>query len=83
VVEVLKKINQTHQSVHIHANSVNAPTWVGGLVLPSLLEVTYVRRADFKDRLVANTRQFPTELDQPTFDWPDLYLAGFKAELVD
>ena len=92
-VNVLKKINQTHQCVHVHANTyclqANArcvqadtsfvPVWIGDLVLPPMLEVTYVRRADVKDKLVANTRLFPTRIDQPTFEGlPDLYLGSFQ-----
>lgn len=79
VVNVLKKINQTHQSIHVHANNISVPLWIGKLVLPELLEVTYIRRADVKDKLIANLRQFPTEIDRPNFEgWPDLYLGSFS-----
>ena len=82
VAAVLKRINETHQCVHVHANSTSIPLWIGELVLPSELEVTYVRRADVKDRLVTNTRQFPTEMDQPTYPgWPDIYLGDFSSEM--
>lgn len=78
VKNVLCKINQTHQSIHVHANTGVSPTWIGGIVLPNMLEVTYVRRRDFGHRLVANQRQFPTEIDQPTFKGrPDLHLGRF------
>ena len=95
MVNVLKKLNQTHQSIHVHANThclqANAhclhantsfvPLWIGDRVLPPLLEVTYVRRADVKDKLVANTRLFPTGIDQPTFEGlPDLYLGSFSKD---
>ena len=80
LVNVLKKINQTHQCVHVHANTNCDRLWVGDLVLPELLEVTYVRRSDFQNKLVANTRRFPTEIDQPTFEhMPDFELASFSA----
>jgi hypothetical protein len=79
IVNVLKKINQTHQSIHVHANNINLPLWIGKLVLPTELEVTYIRRTEVKDKLVANTRQFPTEIDQPTLPlWPDIYLGSFS-----
>ncbi|MCX5699135.1 MAG: FkbM family methyltransferase [Candidatus Omnitrophica bacterium] len=79
IVNVLKKINQTHQSIHVHGNYLGVPLWIGEFVLPLLLEVTYIRRADVKDNLIVNTRQFPTEIDQPTFaDWPDIYLGNFS-----
>jgi len=79
IVEVLGKIHETHQSVHVHANSGITPFWIGDLVLPEVLEVTYVRRDDFRDRFIKNTRQFPTELDQPSFKtWPEIYLGSFS-----
>jgi hypothetical protein len=78
VVEMLQKLNLTHQSVHVHGNNFSEARWVGDLVLPDVLEVTYVRRADFKDRLVQNKRQFPTVLDQPNdASLPDIYLGSF------
>jgi hypothetical protein len=81
VVNVLKKIKQTHQSIHVHANGAGIPLRIGSLVLPEMLEVTYIRRIDVIDKLIANTRQFPTELDQPTIKgWPDLYLGTFSGE---
>jgi hypothetical protein len=79
VVAALTKLNQTHQSVHVHANGHEIPLWISGLVVPPLLEVTYVRRADSPDRLVPNTRQFPTELDQCSAPgWPDIHLGYFN-----
>jgi hypothetical protein len=81
IVSVLKKINQTHQSIHVHANGVTSISWLGELTLPELLEVTYIRRAEYTDRLVRNTRTFPTEIDQPTFPWlPDVYLGTFTTQ---
>ena len=81
IINVLKKINQSHQSIHVHANATGIPLWVGKLVLPAVLEVTYIRRADVKNKLIANTRQFPTEIDQPNFvNWPDIYLGSFSVD---
>lgn len=80
IVDVLKRINQTHQCVHVHANTNSDRLWIGDLVLPEFLEVTYVRRSDFQNKLVANTRRFPTEIDQPTFEnLPDFELDSFSA----
>jgi hypothetical protein len=81
VLSVLKKINQTHQSIHVHENGYCPISWLGELALPNLLEVTYIRRADYVDRLVQSTRTFPTEIDQPTFPWlPDVDLGTFTTE---
>jgi len=78
IVSVLRKINQTHQSIHVHANGTSTINWIGNSVLPSVLEVTYIRRADYADRLIQNTRIFPTEIDQPTFpELPDVHLGTF------
>lgn len=81
IIEVLKKINQTHQSIHVHANGHCPVSWLGEMVLPHTLEVTYVRRSDYADKLVKNTRTFPTDIDQPTFPWlPDVHLGAFTIE---
>ena len=78
VLSVLNKINQTHQSIHVHANGSCRISWLGELVLPHVLEVTYIRRADYADRLVQNTRTFPTKIDQPTNpSLPDIPLETF------
>jgi len=78
IMEVLKKIKLTHQSVHVHANNYGLPLWIGQLVLPSILEVTYVRRADFKNKFIANTRQFPTDIDLPNIvGFSDIYMGNF------
>jgi len=79
IMNVLKKINQTHQSIHVHANSRNNALWIGPLVFPEVLEVTYIRRTDADDKLIANTRQFPTEIDQTNVsNLPDIYLGSFS-----
>lgn len=77
-IEVLEKLNKTHQVVHVHANSAGYIEFAGPLTLPNLLEVTYVRRSDFGGMLSANSRSFPTELDSSTFPFlPDIPLSGF------
>jgi len=75
---VLTKLNRTHQSVHVHANGLRLPLWVGPLVLPDILEVTYVRRTDWEGRLSPSRRLFPTDLDMPSDEGsPDIYLGRF------
>ncbi len=84
VLSVLNKINQTHQSIHIHGNGHCSISWLGELALPHVLEVTYIRRSDYADRLIENTRTFPTEIDQPTFPWlSDVPLRAFTAEMKE
>jgi len=44
-----------------------------------VLEVTYIRRNNVKEKLTMNTRQFPTELDRPTFEYlPEISLGRFS-----
>ncbi|HYE84799.1 MAG TPA: FkbM family methyltransferase [Vicinamibacterales bacterium] len=79
VIEALRRLNVTHQSVHVHGNCARLPLWVGPLVLPDLLEVTFVRRRDWTGRLSPCRRQFPTELDEPSIErWPDIFLGSFS-----
>ena len=79
VVDSLSKINLTHQSIHVHANINCTPIWIGGKILPDLMEITFIRRKDVEGRLVENTRMFPTALDQPTYEGlPDLQLGYFR-----
>lgn len=81
-IKVLEKLNVTHQVVHVHANGISTVLAMKRLVLPDLLEVTYVRRSDFAHRLVNDQRVFPTDLDEPTFESaPDIYLGRFNGEL--
>lgn len=63
VVKVLEKINQTHQSVHIHYNNYATPFMCGDLVLSPTVEVLFVRRSDFE--FEKSSRIFPTTFDQP------------------
>lgn len=80
---VLDKLNRTHQVVHVHGNATTPrpPVWIGPLVVPDALEVTYVRRRDVEPRLRPNTRIFPTALDQPThLGGPDLFLGHFSVD---
>lgn len=73
VVPILEKLNQTHQSVHIHANNYGWLGIIGGVMLPDVFELTYVRRADHQ--FAPCTREFPTPLDRACRgDAPDYFL---------
>jgi hypothetical protein len=81
ILKVLKKIDKTHQSIHVHGNTCGYPLWIGDIVLPDVLEVTFIRRKDVEGRLVANSRRFPTALDRPTIEGlPDLNLGTFSTD---
>jgi hypothetical protein len=45
MVRVLEKINTTHQAVHVHGDNSAECKIVSGVLLPDVLEVTYVRKA--------------------------------------
>jgi hypothetical protein len=85
-IKVLEKINETHQTVHIHGNNF------GGLnvvcregcksiedlfFIPAVIEVTYARKDD-KTVFAQEEGIFPTELDKPNNpDWADLYFGVY------
>lgn len=80
-IHSLAKIETTHQPVHVHANCTHLPIWIGDLVLPQVLEVTYVRRRDVSGRIQGPAGPFPAAIDQPNLSgWPDVYLGWFGGE---
>lgn len=75
IVAGLSKLAATHVPVHVHGNSYHLPLWIGDLVLPEVLEVTWVRRRDHEGRFVPRREPFPTDLDRPNLpDRPDISL---------
>jgi hypothetical protein len=79
MVRVLEKLSVTHQSVHVHANIVDSPLWIGDKVLPTQLEVTFARRSDYNNQFLPCSRTFPTKLDYPWCSGvPELKLGRFS-----
>ncbi|MGL5168959.1 MAG: hypothetical protein ACRC9K_24020 [Afipia sp.] len=73
----LEKLNQAFAVVHVHAN--NSAPWLqlGGVSLPSVLEVTYANRSRYT--FEPSQELFPTKLDRPNFaGYPDHYLGNFR-----
>jgi len=71
----LGKLAVTHQPIHVHGNCNVVPVWIGDLVLPHVIEVSYVRRADHEGKFVPRDEVFPTDLDRSNSDQlPDIYL---------
>jgi hypothetical protein len=69
----LRKLAETHQVIHLHANNCGWLCVLGGVPLPSAMEVTYVRRGDHTFE-VCNC-SFPTPYDMPCRDdVADVYL---------
>jgi hypothetical protein len=78
VRRVLAKLNQTHQVVHVHGNNYGPLGIVGGVPLPDVVEVTYVRRGEHT--FSACDKVFPTPLDHPCRqDAPDYFLGALGA----
>lgn len=63
VTGALRKLNETHKLVHIHANNCGWLGMIGGVTLPDAFEVTYVRRNDHQ--FEECRRVFPTSIDMP------------------
>ncbi len=59
----LSKLNETHQSVHVHGNNCGTYERAGDLVMPWTLEVLYVRRRDH--HFVESAHFYPLEQDMP------------------
>jgi methyltransferase FkbM-like protein len=75
---ILRKLDATHQVVHVHANNNGALGIIGGTVAYDLLELTYVRRSDHQ--FEECRRIFPTPLDMPNVTTaPDYFLGPLGA----
>lgn len=73
----LDKLNATHQLVYIHGNNCVDHINRGGLVLPDVVECTYLRRDKYN--FIESKRFFPTALDQPcTVNRPEINLGFWK-----
>lgn len=63
VIRVLEKLNKTHQVVWVHANNTLGIEKGTKTFLPPLLEITYVRRANYK--FVDIHYDAPNSIDKP------------------
>jgi hypothetical protein len=77
-VRILRKLNETHQLIHIHANNHGCGTVLKNFrYLPDAFEVSYVRK-DFC-QFVECREEFPTTLDAPCNpDLPDIFIGSFN-----
>ena len=79
---VLGRINRSHQCVHVHANNYSPATFVDGILIPGVFELTYIRR----DLTTFNTSYatYPLAIDQPNnASLPDLFLGACGLWNVD
>ena len=73
IVQAMEKLNRTHQLVHLHANNYGTYLQVGGMVLPELLEGTYLLREEY--RFEECGERVPSPLDAPNCVYlPDIFL---------
>jgi hypothetical protein len=83
-IAIIKKINETHQCIHLHANNCGPVTILNGFrLLPSVMEASYVRKKNSENgnsgpQFIKCCEEFPGELDfsnEPGL--PDIYLGHF------
>ena len=64
ILKLLKKLNKTHQVIHVHGNNSGHQLTVGDTTFPDVIEVSYVNRDNYEfyddEDLI-----LPTELDAP------------------
>jgi hypothetical protein len=60
---VFERLLKYHQPVHIHANNWSSFLIIGGVPVPNVLEVTYIRRDGHE--FSESHEIFPTSLDMP------------------
>ncbi|MDR2776539.1 MAG: FkbM family methyltransferase [Puniceicoccales bacterium] len=64
MLNVLEKLNTTHQIVHVHAVNYGTFVIIGGVPLPNVFEVTYLRKKD--NQFVSSHKCYPIQgLDMP------------------
>lgn len=66
VIDVLQKIRKTHEPVWVHANNVGGAECANGVVIPRLLEITFVSKQKFN--LNDTIYNCPIDLDKPNVD---------------
>ena len=74
---LLKKINETHTLVHLHANNGCKMNTIDGINIPHVFELTYIRN-EFITEKIKNKDHLPTPLDMPNIPAKiDYTLKGF------
>jgi len=70
---VFEKILSTHACVHIHPNNVFPPVKRDDIIIPPIMEFTFMRRDRLPQKLMP-ANQFPHPLDKECTDNPQLVL---------
>ena len=81
VLNILRKINETHQLVHLHANNVSSYVTIGGRNFAALFEVSYVLRDKYKFSGEYDVK-LPLKIDMPNITgWPEIELGYWNRKL--
>ena len=65
VQRAIAVLTADHRVIHVHANNHRPYSIVGGIPIPSVLEITLARTQD--TRLIKSEEVFPTSLDTPCY----------------
>jgi hypothetical protein len=78
-MSILKKINETHQCIHLHGNNCAPVIILKDLnLLPTVMEASYIRK-DPHYEFIKCCDEFPGKLDFPNAPFlPDIYLGFFN-----
>jgi hypothetical protein len=76
LIKALNELSETHYPIHVHANNAGGTIPLGGAGLPTILEVTFLRKEFCTNGL--NYGPFPGPLDYPNVGLrPDIDLMPF------
>jgi hypothetical protein len=84
ITRLLRKLNETHQFIHVHANNNGGGTILKNFrFLPCLFEVSCVRRESYQ--FTECVEEFPTKFDSPCMsNLPDIFIGNFNpAQISD
>lgn len=78
IIRALSNLAIDHRPVHVHANNNGEWVILGSIPVPTVLEITFVRR-DVDKHFVANSDPLPGRFDMPNrVDRPDMPLGLFR-----
>lgn len=62
ILQLLKKLNETHSLIHIHGNNTGYQLKIGDTIFPDVIETTYVNKENY-DLIDDENMSFPTGID--------------------
>ena len=73
-LRALQNLSKTHQLIHIHGNNGGHAFWADNILIPDLIELTFVLRSEY--RFEDTDETFPGALDFPNDPGKDDYQLG-------